>query len=159
VAFDLILAVEIGIVAAAFFALRTLATSGGVHREMLPTPAVPGDERIALFRLDGALFFGTAERILDRVSEITNVTVVIIRMSQIQVMDATGARVVADIVRSLEQRGITVLIKGVQHRHLHLITRVGVLSTLRHRNHLFDDLDGAVAHARDHVRRVDALRS
>ena len=153
VSFDLILAVEIGIVVAAFFALRTLAKSGGVHREPLPSPAVAGDERIALFRLDGALFFGTAERMLDRVNEIDSVSVVILRMSQIQVMDATGARVIADIVRTLQQRGITVLVKGIQQRHLQLVTKVGVLRVLRHHNHLFDGLDQAVEHARSHVVR------
>ncbi|PRY69152.1 SulP family sulfate permease [Glaciihabitans tibetensis] len=156
VSFDLILAVEIGIVVAAFFALRTLAKSGGVHREPLPLPSVSGDERIALFRLDGALFFGTAERMLERVSEIDRVSVAIIRMSQIDVLDATGARVIADIVRTLEARGITVLIKGVQERHLQLVTRVGVLRTLRTKQHLFADLASAVEHARSHVRRDDA---
>jgi SulP family sulfate permease len=153
VSFDLILAVEIGIAVAAFFALRTLAQSGGVHREQLPGPVTPGDERIAVFRLDGALFFGTAERILDRVNETGSVSVVILRMSQVQVMDATGAHVIADIVRSLEQRGVTVLVKGVQARHLSLVTRVGVLRMLRHRDHLFDELSEAVAHARSHVSR------
>ena len=42
VSFDLIVAVGIGIVAAAFLALRSLARSGGVHREELPGPAQPG---------------------------------------------------------------------------------------------------------------------
>jgi SulP family sulfate permease len=90
---------------------------------------------------------------LDRVNEIDSVSVVILRMSQIQVMDATGARVIADIVRTLQQRGITVLVKGVQARHLQLVTKVGVLRVLRHHNHLFDELDDAVEHARSHVKR------
>lgn len=55
---DLIYAVLIGVVAAAFFALRAMARTSGVHRQTLPSPAAPGDERIALLRLDGALFFG-----------------------------------------------------------------------------------------------------
>lgn len=155
VSFDLIVAVGIGIAVAAFFALRTVAQSGGVHREELPTPALPGDERIALFRLDGALFFGAADRMLERVTRIRNVTVVIIRMSQLQVLDATGARVIAEMVHGLEQRGITVLIKGIQPQHLKLATRVGVISSLRHQNHLFTDLDAAVEHARDHVVRAE----
>ena len=56
-------------------------------------------------------------------------------------------------MRTLEQRGITVLVKGIQERHLQLVTKVGVLRVLRHRNHLFDGLDAAVEHARSHVRR------
>ena len=72
----LITAIAIGIGVATFFALRSLAKSGGVHREELPTPAQPGDNHIALFRPDGALFFGVAGRMLERVTAIRNVAVV-----------------------------------------------------------------------------------
>ena len=154
VSFDLIVAVGIGIAVAAFFALRGLAKSGGVHREPLPLPGVPGDEGIALFRLDGALFFGAADRMLARVTEIDNVSVVIIRMSQLQALDATGARVIAEMIRLLERRGITVLVKGIQPEHTRLASRLGVISALRHQNHLFTTLDAAVEHARSHVART-----
>ncbi|MDQ1543361.1 MAG: sulfate permease, SulP family [Actinomycetota bacterium] len=157
VSFDLIDAVGIGIAIAAFFALRALAKSGGVHREQLPLPSHPGDERIALFRLDGALFFGAADRMLERVTEIDNVSVVIIRMSQLQVLDATGAKVITEMITGLERRGTTVLVKGIRPQHLRLANRVGVISSLRHLKHLFTDLDDAVAHARDHVARTAAL--
>jgi SulP family sulfate permease len=155
VSVDLIVAVGIGIAVAAFFALRNLAKAGGVQREELPLPAQAGDERIALFRLDGALFFGAADRILERVTGVTRVSVVILRMSQLQVLDATGARVISEMITSLERRGITVLLKGIQPDHLKLATHVGVLASLRHQNHLFTDLPAAVAHARSHVARED----
>lgn len=154
VSFDLIVAVGIGIAAAAFFALRTLAASGGVHREEIPGPPEPGDDEIAVFRLDGALFFGAADRMIDEVNRIRNVSVVILRLSQLQVLDATGARVITELIPSLERRNITVLIKGIQERHLRIATRVGVISSLRHHNHLFVDLPAAVEHARSHVRRA-----
>lgn len=154
VSVDLIYAVAIGIVVAAFFSLRALSRSSGVHREELPAPAVAGDDRIALFRLDGALFFGAAERILARVAAIQGVHVVILRMSQIQFLDATGAQVLSELVHGLERRGVTVLIKGIQPNHLRLATRVGVVASLRHQEHLFDQLDQAVTHARSHVARA-----
>ncbi|MES2094134.1 MAG: SulP family inorganic anion transporter [Actinomycetota bacterium] len=152
VSVDLIVAVGIGITVAAFFALRTLSNSGGVHREPLPGDTLPGDEHIALFRFEGALFFGAAERMLEQVTRITSVDVVILRLSQLQVMDATGARVITEMIHGLERRGITVLVKGIQDRHLQLATRVGVISSLRHQNHLFDDLGAAIDHGRSHVR-------
>jgi SulP family sulfate permease len=158
VSVDLITAVLVGIAVAAFLALRTLARSSGVHREELPAPAEPGDERIALFRLEGALFFGAAERMLQRVGALRDVDVVIIRMSQLQLLDATGAQVVTELIHALERRGVTVLVKGIQGRHLELATRVGVISSLRHRNHLFDDLAAAVEHARSHTRRAAQAR-
>lgn len=153
VSFDLVIAVMIGIAVAALFALVTLSRSGGVHREPLPGPPQPGDERIALFRIDGALFFGAAERLLERIGEVEGASVVIIRMSQLQSLDATGARVIAELIGGLERRGMTVLVKGIQPQHLALMERVGVLDALRHEKHLFDDLDAAVEHARSHVER------
>jgi SulP family sulfate permease len=156
VSFDLIYAVLIGIAVAAFFALRAVSRSSGVHREELPAPAEAGDERIALFRLEGALFFGAAERMLERVGDIRGVEVVIIRMSQLQLLDATGAQVITELIQALERRGVTVLVKGIQTRHLGVATRVGVIASLRHQNHLFDDLGEAVAHARSHVARAAA---
>ena len=154
VSVDLIYAVLIGIAVAAFFALRSLARSAGVHREELPGPAQTGDERIALFRLDGALFFGAAERVVDRVGAIRGAEVVILRMSQLQVLDATGAQVIGSLITALERRGVTVLVKGIQTRHMLLAERVGVIAALRHRNHLFDALAPAVEHARSHVHRA-----
>ncbi|MEP9390937.1 SulP family inorganic anion transporter [Gordonia sp. VNQ95] len=154
VCFDLIEAVQIGIVVAAFFALRQIARRSSVTREELPGPAQPGDEHIALLRLDGAMFFGAAERISSTISEgagRSKVSVVIIRMSHLGMLDATGAHTLAEIVTDLESRGITVILKGVQSEHLGLLNGVGVIDSLRHENHLMATLDEAVAHARSHV--------
>jgi len=154
VSVDLIYAVAIGLLAAAFFALRQLAHASGVHREELPGVAQPGDERVAVFRLEGALFFGAAERMMERVGSLRDIEVVVIRMSQLQFLDATGAQVITELITSLERRGITVLVKGIPPQHLGLADRVGVISSLRHQNHLFDDLGRAVAHARNHIARA-----
>lgn len=153
VCFDLIEAVEIGILIAAFFALRTVARRSSVTREELPGPAQPGDDRIALLRLDGAMFFGAAERISSLITDTDrpDVRVVIIRMSQLGMLDATGAHTLGRIAEELEARGITVIIKGVQDEHLNLLTNVGVIDALRHENHLIDSLDEAIAHARSHA--------
>jgi SulP family sulfate permease len=153
VCFDLIEAVEIGILVAAFFSLRTVARRSSVIREELPGPPQPGDERIALLRLDGAMFFGAVERISQAIADngSPEVSVVIIRMSQLGMLDATGAHTLAEIAGELEARGITVIIKGVQPEHLHLLATVGVFDALRHENHLMDSLADAAAHARSHV--------
>lgn len=153
ICFDLIEAVEIGIGVAAFFALRVVARRSSVTREELPGPPQPGDENIALLRLDGAMFFGAAERISTAItdSDHPDVTVVIIRMSQLGMLDATGAHTLAQIAEELESRGITVIIKGVQPEHLTLLTNVGVIDSLRHENHLINTLEDAITHARHHA--------
>jgi len=155
ICFDLIEAVQIGIVVAAFFALRQLAHRSSVTREPLPGQPLPGDEHIALLRVDGAMFFGAAERISSAITtgaeDDPDMRVVIIRLSHLGMLDATGAHTLAQIVGDLEGRGITVILKGAQDEHHRLLSGVGVFDSLRHKNHLMNDLDDAVRHARRHV--------
>jgi SulP family sulfate permease len=155
VSVDLIVAVGIGMIVAGVFALRGLARATGVAREPIAGEPVPGDERIAIVRLDGPLFFAAADRVLDAVTNLDGVEVVILRMSQLELVDATGAHVLSEIVHRLEARGVTVLIKGIREGHVELFRAVGVLDALRDHRHLFDDLPAAIAHARDHIARAN----
>lgn len=156
--FDLILAVEVGIALAALLALRAFARQSGIERE----PIGDGDpevdpateqallhERIAVYRIDGALFFGAAQRFLDELTAITDVAVVILRLSGVRMVDATGANALAEIVRDLERRGITVLLKGVREEDRRLFESVGVLRELRDERHVFSSLDDAIGCARE----------
>jgi len=156
VTLDLVEAVVVGILVTVLFSVRALFMRGKVHRVALPGSAQPSDERIALFRIEGALFFGVAEKIHEEVTTLPDVTVVIIQLSGVQFLDATGAQILAEIVTQLERDGKTAIIKGIPQQHRELITRVGVLGELRHPNHLFDNLELAVAHARSHITREDA---
>ncbi len=163
IVFDLILAVEIGVAAAALLALRNIARNASAVSEQLPSVIeVDGEtettllhDRILVYRLDGALFFGAAQRFLTELTAVSNVRVVILRLPFLQVLDATGAQALGAIVRELEDRRITVLLKGPRPEHLKVLSAVGALEELAHQKHLFQDLDAAVAHARLHVERDD----
>jgi len=159
VSFDLIAAVLIGVTLAAIFALRGISRSSGVTLEPIRS-AQPqeGDEEILAVRFDGQLFFVSAERVFDTVMAVGPVSVVILRMSALEAVDASGAKILSEIVRGLERRGITVLLKGVQDDHSALFRKVGVLRALRHHEHLFVEFDAALEHARSHVRRDRAAR-
>jgi SulP family sulfate permease len=157
-AFDLILAVEVGVAVAAVLALRQVARTAAVNTEPIiddiddvGAPAL--SEHILTYRLDGALFFGAAQRFLTELTAVTDVKVVILRLPDIQVLDATGAQILGEIVSELESRGITVLIKGARSEHLRTLRAVGTIDRLAHHNHVFDNLDDAIAHARLHVQR------
>ena len=153
VSVDLIVAVVIGMLCAGVFALRSMSRETSVVREQIEGAAQPGDDRIAILRLDGPLFFAAADRVFERITQVADVEVVVLRMSRLELVDATGARVLSEIVQALERRGVTVLIKGVQAGHEELFRTVGVLASLRHHNHLFAALEPAIAHARSHVAR------
>jgi SulP family sulfate permease len=163
VAFDLIVAIEIGMVVAAVLALRMLARSARIEETPIGVarPEIGHDremalldEHIVVYRLDGALFFGAAQRFLATLSETGDVRVVILRLPRLHMIDATGAQVLGQVVEHLEERGITVLLKGPRPEHVPVLQAVGVLDRLAHDHHLFGDLDAAVAHARGHVTRA-----
>ena len=162
VAFDLILAVEIGIATAAVLALRKVAQTMTATPEVVEDPdARDGatallDEGIISYRLDGALFFGAAQRFLTELTSVSDARVAILRLPDLQVLDATGAQALGEIVSELEDRGITVLLKGPRPEHLRVLGSVGVLDRLAHQNHLFADLPSALDHARRHAGRAAA---
>lgn len=158
-AFDLIVAIEIGIALAALLALRQIVLTTTAIAEPLTAEVDPDDEQrllddhILTYRLDGPLFFGAAHRFLTELTQISDVRVVILRLKQVQMLDATGANALGEIVRTLHQRGIVVLIKGASGEHERILRAVGALDVVTGARHCFDDLADAVAHARLHAGR------
>lgn len=149
VAFDLIDAVIIGVAATAFFSLRALVRTSGIHREEVPLPPQPEDRHIAIFRLDGALFFGAADSLIERLRYIDDVRVAIVRMSGLQFLDATGAHVLVEISTALERRGVHVVLKGIRAEHRVLLDQLGLPKLVD----VTATLDEALAQARARVAR------
>jgi MFS superfamily sulfate permease-like transporter len=165
VAVDLVTAVVLGVVVAGAFALRDLAATVRLdevplHDEPLDDDAHVAeeqallDEHIVAYRVEGPLFFAAAQAFLPELVEVAEVRVLILRMSRVQSLDATGASVLADAVHRLEGRGITVLLSGVRPAHRSVIERLGVYERLAHERHVFPSTPAAIEHARLHVART-----
>jgi SulP family sulfate permease len=160
VAVNLVTAIEVGLVVAGVLALRSIASgSGATQEDLAEHHDAPVDatallsDHIAIFRLDGALFFGAAPRFLEQFRQVQGVEVVILRLRGLTFIDASGADALAQIIDELHRREITVLIKGARAEHGRILATAGVLADLDAKGHVFDDLDAAVAHARRHVDR------
>lgn len=151
---DLVTAVIIGIALAGLLALRAVARSARVER----VPLEVGDytdeehallsEHIMAYRLDGPLFFAAAHRFLLELSEIADVRVVILRMSRVTTLDATGAQVLGDAITRLEKRGIVVMLSGIKPRHDAVMSRLGVAEHLYGGDLVFADTPSAIERAR-----------
>ena len=122
VAVDLVTAVLIGLVVAGFFALQQTARSASFDEVPLDAGDHGDEERslvdehIVAYRIDGPLFFAVAHDFLLELADVTEVRVVVLRLSRVTTIDATGAHVLADTIRRLERRHITVLLSGVRRR-------------------------------------------
>jgi SulP family sulfate permease len=155
---DLVTAIEVGLVVAGLLALRSIASgSGAIQEDLAEHHDGPVNEvallsdHIAVFRLDGALFFGAAPHFLSQFRQVDGVSVVILHMKGLTFIDASGAEALAQIIDDLERRGITVLMKGTRVEHGRILATAGLLAQLEASGHIFDDLGAAVAHARQHV--------
>lgn len=160
IAFDLIKAVEAGLVVAVVLAFVRMAKTAQAVREPVASDGVSTATEHALlsahvltYRLDGPLFFAPAARFLAELTAITDVRVVILRLSRMAMLDATGARALGEIVEQLEDRDITVLLKGASPEHTRLLTTVGTLAPVLARGHVFATMPEAVTHAAEHVAR------
>jgi SulP family sulfate permease len=165
VVFDLILAVEIGIAVAAVLALRAVAKSSTLEEEQddvveRAMDSISDDEEtsllhehIAVYRLDGALFFGASQQFLDEFMSIADVRVVILRLGGVRVVDASGGHALDEIITGLRGRGVTVLLCGVGARLRQVLGALGTLESLEAEHHVFTSLPNAIAHAQRHVRR------
>jgi SulP family sulfate permease len=157
---DLVTAVILGLVVAGAFALQQMARSARLdeieldHADHTAEEQALFDDHIVAYRLDGPLFFGVAHTFLLELSELTEVRVVVLRMSRIATLDATGASVLADTIKRLEARGVTVMLSGVRPDHGSILSRLGVYDELATEHHIFGTTPDAIAHARTHARRL-----
>ncbi|OLT36313.1 MFS transporter [Actinomadura sp. CNU-125] len=162
VVFDLITAVAVGVAVAIVLALRALARTARLQ----PVPLEGGDhtaeeqallaEHIVAYRLDGPLFFAAAHGFLLELSQVADVRVVILRMSRITALDATGAGVLGDAITRLEHRGILVLLSGIDPAHDQVLATLRIADHLRRDGLIFPDTPAAIARARVHVHAAEA---
>ncbi|XUL85349.1 SulP family inorganic anion transporter [Streptomyces galilaeus] len=150
-ALDLVYAVIIGLAVAGVLALRAVALQARLEE----VPLDHGDhsaeehallaEHIVAYRIDGPLFFAAAHRFLLELAEVADVRVVILRMSRVSTVDATGALVLKDVVDKLNRRGIVVMTSGIRPGQRQVLESVGALELLR--------LEG-----REHATTPEAIR-
>ena len=162
-ALDLVYAVIIGLAVAGALALRAVAQQARFDQ----VPLDGGDhgaeehallaEHIVAYRIDGPLFFAAAHRFLLELTEVADVRVVILRMSRISTMDATGALVLKDAVQKLKRRGIVVLASGIRPGQLQVLDSVGALEMLRHEGRSYATTPDAIRGARDYLEGVGVL--
>ncbi|MFF4569729.1 SulP family inorganic anion transporter [Streptomyces sp. NPDC001410] len=162
-ALDLVYAVIIGLVVAGALALRAVAKQARLDQ----MPLDRGDhsaeehallaEHIVAYRIDGPLFFAAAHRFLLELTEVADVRVVILRMSRVSTMDATGALVLKDAVEKLRRRGIVVLASGIREGQRQVLESVGALELLRHEGREYATTPEAIRAARDHLETAGVL--
>ncbi|MFH8442049.1 SulP family inorganic anion transporter [Streptomyces sp. NPDC018026] len=162
-ALDLVYAVVIGLVVAGALALRAVAKQARLDQ----VPLDHGDhsaeehallaEHIVAYRIDGPLFFAAAHRFLLELAEASDVQVVILRMSRVTTVDATGALVLKDVVEKLNRRGIVVMASGIRPGQRRVLESVGALDLLRPAGREYASTPEAIRGARTYLEGAGLL--
>jgi sulfate permease, SulP family len=162
---DLTVAIEIGMLMAAFLFMKRMSEVTNVTaitRELedegdqyatdpngVRHRAVPNG--VEVYEVNGPFFFGAAETFKDTLGQIARKPkVLIIRMRNVPAIDSTGLHALKDVVHRTRRDGTLVLLSDVHTQPLVALGRSAVLDDVGEEN-LFGNLDDALDRAREHL--------
>ncbi len=148
---DLTVAVQVGVVLAAFLFIKRMAdvtNVAAVTQELADAPdgtmiadaegvarrTIP--EGVEVYEVNGPFFFGAADKIKDVLHFVAKKPrVFILRMRNVPVLDASGIRVLDDLFQSFSHQGIRFVIAGIQAQPRAAAGARGPPGPLRPREH------------------------
>jgi SulP family sulfate permease len=163
--FDLLLAVGIGMVMSAILFMKKMSDLTEEKSMISDLLSIKGeiswpDEKIPQYlqdnvlvkHLDGPLFFGFASGFQEKINQLPQIKHVIIRMEKVPFIDQSGLYALEEGILSLEQRGIDVLITGLQTQPEDMLRRIRLIPALIPEENIFKNFEQAiswlVAHAK-----------
>jgi SulP family sulfate permease len=163
---DLTVAIQVGMVLAAFLFMKRMAEVTNVqpvtreHLEEQDEPYItdPDSARrrevprgVEVYEINGPFFFGAAEAFKERVSFIDGAPkVLIIRMRNVPAMDSTGLHALGELVRRSRGSGTLVLLSDVHSQPMIALGRSRLLDEIGE-DAIFGDIDAALRGAREHL--------
>ncbi len=148
VLFDLILAIELGMVLAAFLFMRRMAdltdikisTFDASEETLLNGSSAKiqdetGKTGIYIYEINGPFFFGAAHKFIDTLSILDNETkTLIIRMRYVNSVDATAVHAFMRIIGVCKDNSINVLLCELNPQPNKILTKMGVIDTIGKEN-------------------------
>ncbi len=162
VLFDLILAIEVGLVAAAILFIARMSsvfkvdpvdlTDGAIAPRMTDRDREDLErlrDQVVAFRVEGPIFFGASERFIDQLLKVDKgIKVLILRLRAAPVLDATGLTALQALHERLERRGVVLLLSGLQPQPADVLKRAGAYDELTdHGKHDFATTEQAIREA------------
>lgn len=152
--FDLIIAIEVGMVLAAFLfmkrmseamVLKPLSQTGDQGDALTEAELGPIPDGVMVYEINGPLFFGAAQTFVDGLRKIGDRHhTLVLRMRHVPFIDATGLHRLGDIRATMDQRKVRLLITEVQPDVRMAILKAGTLEA----NVLQETVQEAIAMAR-----------
>jgi SulP family sulfate permease len=158
VLFDLVVAVEVGMVLAAVLFIHRISETTEVARvtesdelevqeQLVRGREIP--EGVLVYRIFGPFLFGAAEKMEEAVASLQRLPkVLILRMQLVPVMDATALNALESMVERMQHAGGTVILSGPHHQPLDVMRKAGFIDKVGRKN-IRANFDQALARARE----------
>ena len=134
VCFDLVLAVEVGLIAAGVLFIKRMSELSLVKMpedgEFLAGIPLEFGKQIAIYRIDGPMFFGAAERFVSFLRDAPEVKYLILRMRYVPSMDTTGLVALEEIYHDLQRHNCRLILSGLRPEVEQLLDRSGLLKEI-----------------------------
>lgn len=153
--FDLVVAIEIGVVLAALLFMKRMAETADIKAwKYTDSPDItPGEAEklrdiphsISVFEICGPMFFAAADQILN-INSNHHTKVVVIRMRSVPAIDASAMRSLHELVSRAKKKNITLLFSHVNEQPMHVMEKDGFIELLgkeHFHNNIVDALDYA----------------
>jgi sulfate permease, SulP family len=159
---DLTVAIQVGVILGAFLFIQrmsnetqfNLITESLKDREESETRDISNldlPESVQVFEIYGSLFFGAIERFKDAMRRVEKTPkVLILRMRNVVVMDASGIQVMEELLDSMKKKGVVLLLSAVSSQPLAALQKSGFLKELGEEN-IVKDIYEAVERAKSIV--------
>lgn len=158
VVFDLVVAVEVGMVLAAILFIRRVSETTEISRvtadDVLESPeqiaqgkTIP--DGVVVYRIFGPFLFGAAEKMEDALLRVGRLPrVLILRLHLVSAMDATALNTLESIVERVHRAGGNVILSGLHRQPLGMLRKAGFVEIIGRAN-LRATFDEALARARE----------
>lgn len=144
VVFDLVIAVEVGMVLAAILYIKrvseTTEVSQVTENDELECPeqiahGKPIPKGVLVYRIFGPFLFGAAEKMEDAISRTSELPkVLILRLHLVTAMDATGMNALESVVERIRAHRGVVIISGIHQQPLQMLRKAGFLEIVGREN-------------------------
>lgn len=127
VIFDMVVSVTVGVVLAALLFMRRMAEVSDV-RLVDQHPLIKGlPKDVLVYEVAGPLFFGAAQKAMSALQRVpSGISAVLLDLSAVPVMDATGLVSLEGTVERLQKMGIYVILAGVQMQPMRVLAKSGI---------------------------------
>ncbi|MGP1434739.1 MAG: SulP family inorganic anion transporter [Catonella sp.] len=152
--FDLVVAIEFGMILASFLFLKRMADVAGIRHwverndldelsENTDLKKVP--KNAIVYEIFGALFFGDANDFLNIVDE-KGKNVLIFRMRNVPAMDISGLEALEEALETCRKRGMTLVLSHVNEQPMKVMEKAGFIEKIGREN-ICDNIDKALERA------------